>query len=111
MQKQHALPTEVGAHLPFIYLNIATVRQAVGFSTSRVYDLIRQGEFPRGDLIGAQSRRWKSTDIAAWLNRQAELAAQREAELATPLKRKAAKASMKSARSRALRGEADHATA
>lgn len=96
-----SLPTEVGAHLPFIYLPISSVCAAVGLSTSRIYALIRQGEFPSGDLIGAQARRWKSTDISAWLFSQSAKSAQREAELATPLKRKAEAAGRRSASSRA----------
>ena len=108
-----SLPETAGAyHLPFVYMPIKSVIEAVGFSTSRIYDLIRKGEFPAGDLIGNQSRRWKSTDIAAWLVAQSEKSAQREAELSAPLKRKATKAAMNSARSRAaLSQEADHATA
>lgn len=80
-QNKYEMPASAGAYLPylpFVYFTIATVRQAVGLSTSRIYDLIRQGEFPAGNLIGAQSRRWKSTDIANWLIEQSEKAAQRE---------------------------------
>ncbi|MGB4766124.1 MAG: hypothetical protein WBH09_04365, partial [Rugosibacter sp.] len=46
------------------------------------------GDFPLGDLIGAQFRRWKSTDIAAWLNEKAKEDSLREAELFTTLRRK-----------------------
>ena len=95
------LPASVGAHLPFCYLPIREVCAAVGFSTSRIYELIRQGEFPAGDLIGAQSRRWKSTDIAAWLITQSERSVQREAELAAPLKRKSRAAAQASVEKRA----------
>jgi len=108
-QNQHEMPASAGAYLPFVYLPIAVVRQAAGLSTSRIYDLIRQGEFPPGDLIGKQSRRWKSTDIAAWLIEQSEKAAQREAELAAPLKRKADAASKRSAAVRATAKETRHA--
>lgn len=119
MQTQHSITARVaaslptGANLPFIYLPIAAVREAVGLSTSRIYDLIRQGEFPAGDLIGAQSRRWKSTDIAAWLVAQSEKSAQREADLAAPLKCKADKAAQKSTLARRQRKaqEAGHAAA
>ena len=109
---QHqSLPESAGAYLPFVYLPIKAVLGAVGLSTSRVYELIRQGEFPSGDLIGAQSRRWKSTDISAWLIAQSEKAAQREAELAGPLKLKADAAARKSAANRSVAKEADHAAA
>lgn len=100
------LPTEVGNHLPFVYMPIAAVCGAVGFSVSMIYELIKVGEFPKGDLIGAQSRRWKSTEIAAWLNEQAAKAAQREVELAASLKRKAVKA-----RRAGTKREANHAPA
>lgn len=86
------VPPEFGAHLPFIYMPIAAVCSAVGLSTSRIYELIKAKEFPAGDLIGAQSRRWKSTDIAKWLIEQSEKAAAREAEFSEPLRRKALKA-------------------
>lgn len=99
-------PEMVGNYLPFVYLQIAAVRSACGLSTSSVYVLIKAGKFPPGDLIGAQSRRWKSTDIAAWLNQQAEKASQREAELSAPLKRKSNMAVLKKA---SLRKEVDHA--
>lgn len=91
--------------LPFTYMPIRAVCGAVGLSTSRIYVLIKAGDFPPGDLIGAQSRRWKSTDIAAWLNEQAEKASQREAELSAPLKRKANMAVIRKA---SLRKEAGH---
>ncbi|MRR51049.1 MAG: AlpA family phage regulatory protein, partial [Rhodocyclaceae bacterium] len=71
-------PAEVGTHIPFIYMPIAAVCGAVGLSTSRIYERIKEGDFPPGDLIGAQSRRWKSTDIAAWLIQQSDKSAQRE---------------------------------
>lgn len=112
MRTALSLPADVGTHLPFVYFPIAAVKQAVGFSTSRIYDLIRRGEFPPGDLIGAQSRRWKSTDIANWLVAQSEKSAQREADMAAPLKRKADAAAQKSALARRQRNgqEVDHAT-
>jgi predicted DNA-binding transcriptional regulator AlpA len=97
------LPTSVGVHLPFCYLPISQVVAAAGLSTSRIYELIRIGEFPPGDLIGKQSRRWKSSDIAAWLIAQAEQAEQRQADLAPALKRKANRAASISASNRAAR--------
>lgn len=121
MQSQHSssafagstLPASVGIHLPFCYLPIAQVVAAVGFSTSRIYELIKAGEFPPGDLIGAQSRRWKSTDIAAWLLEQSAKSAQRQSELGAALKRKADKAAKTGAANRAARAAkgADHAPA
>jgi len=68
------------AYLPFIYMPIAAACSAVGVSGSRIYELIRAGEFPPGDLIAAQSRRWKSIDVAIWLQQRAAKAAQREAD-------------------------------
>lgn len=94
---------DIAGTLPFVYLPISAVRSAVGFGTSRIYQLIKQGDFPPGDLIGAQSRRWKSTDIAAWLIAQSQKAARREAELSAPLKSKADKAVRKRAELRAAR--------
>jgi predicted DNA-binding transcriptional regulator AlpA len=98
-----SLPASVGVHLPFCYLPIGQVTTAAGLSTSRVYELIKLGEFPPGDLIGKQSRRWKSTDIAAWLLAQSEQSAQRQSNLGAALKRKADKAARVSASNRAER--------
>ena len=98
-----ALPASVGVHLPFCYLPIAQVVAVVGLSTSRIYELIRIGDFPAGDLIGKQSRRWKSTDIAAWLIEQSEKSGQRQADLAPALKLKADRAASISASNRAAR--------
>lgn len=95
--------TPVVGYLPFCYMTIAQVIAAVGISASRVYELIKLGEFPPGDLIGKQSRRWKSTNIAAWLIEQSEQSAQRQADLAPALKRKANRAANISASNRAAR--------
>ncbi len=101
MLKNQQQSAPVLAGLPFVYLPLAAVRDAVGFSSSRIYALVKAGEFPPGDLIGNQSRRWKSTDIAAWLIEQSEKSAQREAELGSKLKAKADKAARTSAANRA----------
>jgi predicted DNA-binding transcriptional regulator AlpA len=97
------LPVSVGAYLPFCYLTIAQVVAAVGLSTSRIYELIKLGAFPAGDLLGKQSRRWKSSSISAWLIEQSEQSAQRQADLAPALKRKADRAASISASKRAAR--------
>jgi len=102
-----------GANLPFVYLPIAAVRGAVGFSTSRIYELIKAGEFPPGDLIGRQSRRWKSTDISAWLEEQSAKSAQREADIGVKLTATANRAASASRSARLQRAgkEANHAPA
>jgi predicted DNA-binding transcriptional regulator AlpA len=110
MEAHHSVSAFAGAsaqHLPFIYLQLRAVSAAVSLSQSRIYALIKAGEFPRGDLIGAQSRRWKSTDIAAWLTEQSEKAAKREADLAAALKRKSQKAVATKAQKSAAR-EVNH---
>jgi predicted DNA-binding transcriptional regulator AlpA len=97
------LPASVGVHLPFCYLPITQVVAAVGLSTSRIYELIKLGAFPAGDLLGKQSRRWKSSSISAWLIEQSEQSAQRQANLGAALKRKADRAASISASKRAER--------
>ncbi|MDY0012851.1 MAG: AlpA family phage regulatory protein [Rhodocyclaceae bacterium] len=79
------------AYLPFVYFNAAEVTRATGISRAMMYALIRAGEFPEGDLIAAQSRRWKSTEIAEWLKTRAKNLATRQ--LAEALKVKAQRAS------------------
>lgn len=103
MQAQHSTAALAGASLPFIYMPISAVKAAVGLSSSAIYQRISKGDFPAGDLIGDQSRRWKSTDISAWLLDQSAKAERRREELAAPLKAKADRAAKKSAQARADR--------
>ena len=97
MSKPSKLPAEVGIHLPFIYMPIAAVKAAVGLSSSTIYVMIARGEFPAGDLISSQIRRWKSSDIANWLQQRAAAAA--------------GQPGLKSAKVSRIKSGADHATA
>lgn len=77
-------------NLPFTYLDMHAVCAATGQSKSKVYALIARGEFPEGDMISMQSRRWKSTDIADWLEKTAAAAERNREALQAPLRSKAA---------------------
>lgn len=63
--------------LPFVYLPIKAVASAVGRSVPTLYKLIASGKFPQGDLIDANTRRWRSNVVARWLE---ETAAKADAE-------------------------------
>lgn len=63
--------------LPFVYLPIKAIAEAVGRSVPTLYKLIASGKFPQGDLIDANTRRWRSDVVARWLE---ETAAKAEAE-------------------------------
>ena len=75
--------------LPFTYLKMQAVCAATGHSKTKIYNLISRGEFPAGDLISLQSRRWKSTDIADWLEKTSAAAERNRAALQAPLRSRA----------------------
>ena len=75
--------------LPFTYLKLQAVCNATGHSKTKIYDLISRREFPEGDMISKQSRRWKSTEIAAWLEKTAAAAERNRTALQAPLRSRA----------------------
>ena len=79
-------------NLPFVYLDLKKVCEAVGNQKTWVYQQIEQGNFPEGDLLSPRCRRWKSTEIAAWLEAQATKASELRAEYKAKASAKATKA-------------------
>ena len=51
------------------WLTAAQLAQSFGLSRSGVFNLIRNGRFPRGIKIG-KSRRWDVDDVRAWIDAQ-----------------------------------------
>lgn len=78
-QTQHSALAYASASLPFIYLPVSAVSNAIGRSVQTIYKLIAAGKFPQGDLIDTNTRRWRSDVISAWLEETAaRSAAERE---------------------------------
>lgn len=48
-------------------LKINEVSDAAGCGYSKLYQMMRAGEFPSGVLLGRRTRRWPASQVAAWL--------------------------------------------
>lgn len=55
-------------------LRISEVGQMVSLSTSQIYQLVREGDFPRPLKVGASSR-WRESDIGRWIDAKAQASA------------------------------------
>ncbi len=49
---------------------IRTVQAITALGRTKIYDLIRKGEFPAPIKLGARTARWHSSLIDAWLKAQ-----------------------------------------
>lgn len=49
-------------------LRLADVSAQVGLSRSTIYKRMDEGTFPRPMDLGPNVVRWRSTDIASWIN-------------------------------------------
>jgi prophage regulatory protein len=72
---QHQLSPEAG-QLPAIptterLLPLPEVESRSGFKSSFIYQLIKEGKFPKPVKIGTASR-WRETEIKAWIFSQIE---------------------------------------
>lgn len=47
----------------------------VSLSKTKVYDLIRQGRFPKAHEVEPGIRRWRVEEVDAWINERAPVAA------------------------------------
>lgn len=52
---------------PLQLLRLSAVLSRVGLSKSQIYRMIKAGDFPAPISIGANSVRWPSHDIDAWI--------------------------------------------
>ena len=48
-------------------LRLQEVEQMAGISKSLIYKLMSQNQFPPGRTVGKRGRRWKASDIQAWV--------------------------------------------
>jgi prophage regulatory protein len=51
-------------------LSLAEVKTIVGLGKSRIYTLMRDGEFPEAYKPGGWSTRWSELEVRAWAARQ-----------------------------------------
>ena len=49
------------------WLNIKQVMEYIGVSHSTLYHWMRDGTFPKGELLGPKSRRWRLSEIFPYL--------------------------------------------
>ncbi len=49
-------------------LSVKQVSEIVGLSVPTIYRMVNDGRFPPGHLIAERSRRWRSDDVAEWLD-------------------------------------------
>jgi len=55
-------------------LKISEVRQIVGLGTSRIYELEKEGKFPKRRVFGARSVRWLQSEILDYIKSRPEAA-------------------------------------
>lgn len=58
-------------------LRIKEVKERTGLSTSSIYDLIREGRFPRQVKLGARAVGWLEREIDEWIEER-RMAAERD---------------------------------
>jgi len=52
-------------------LRLPAVECAVGFKKSKLYDLIKEGQFPQPVRLGAKSVGWLADEVQAWIKQRA----------------------------------------
>ena len=57
------------------FLRMPAVMQRVGYSKSRIYALVAQGQFPKQIQIGQRATAWRASEIDSWM--QSRIAASR----------------------------------
>lgn len=56
------------------FIRISEVQSMIGLKDSRIYQMIKEGRFPRPIKLGAASR-WSLCAVKAWMDQQIEAAA------------------------------------
>ncbi len=59
------------------------VAELLGISRSTFYLNIREGDFPPGVLVGAKARRWRVSEVEAWVQSREE----KSKKLSTPIRK------------------------
>jgi prophage regulatory protein len=52
-------------------LRLSEVRQCIAVSSATIYRLMASAGFPRSYNIGAQVRRWRESEVTAWIQSRA----------------------------------------
>ena len=66
-QARPETPTSVGQTYARL-LRIKQVQDRAGFSRSKIYDLIANGDFPAPIKMGERVSLWPESEINAWIN-------------------------------------------
>ncbi len=54
-------------------LRLPSVKEATGLGRTKIYDLMKEGRFPKGRRIaGAHAVGWDSLEVEAWVSNQLE---------------------------------------
>ena len=59
------------------FLTLADVERATSLKKSKLYDLIRHGDFPPQHRITERRRAWLASDVDAWIRQRANIPAER----------------------------------
>ncbi|MBB4194047.1 putative DNA-binding transcriptional regulator AlpA [Rhizobium aethiopicum] len=55
------------------FIRLADVQEMIGLKDSRIYQMIKAGEFPKPIKLGASSR-WSLRAVEAWMSERANAA-------------------------------------
>ena len=62
------------------FLRLPAVKQRTGFGRSQIYNLIKQGQFPKQIHLGPQSVAWLESEVTEWMKERIGLSC----EIKTP---------------------------
>jgi prophage regulatory protein len=60
-------PASPATNPPLALLDVKRVREITCFSTSYIYEKVKNGTFPAPLPLGKKCVRWRSTDVQQWL--------------------------------------------
>ena len=55
---------------PTELIALPEVIKITGFKTTKIYDMVKKGTFPKKVHLGARSVRWVKTEVLQWVNEQ-----------------------------------------
>ena len=55
------------------FLRLPAVKQRTGFGRSQIYNLIKQGQFPKQIHLGPQLVAWLESEISDWMKERIRL--------------------------------------
>lgn len=54
------------------YMTQAEVSASIGLSKTKLYELLKSNDFPSPVTLSSQCVRWRSDEVASWMDRQSE---------------------------------------